>query len=140
MPSTNIFFKRSISVHTYGLLTTMFRASASNHRQHKHLSCRLYYRHKLYQYAFALKSSELRTKNVLEWLETRILSSSSKSYKLKTNYTHCTNNFNAQVTDDFSPTMIHPLPTNNSVDNNFQALCATSNYNDLNELWSTNNN
>ena len=44
---------------THGPITTMFRASASNHRQHKHPSCRPCYRHVLYQYAFALKSSEL---------------------------------------------------------------------------------
>lgn len=55
----------------HGRPTTMFRASASNHRQHKHLFCRPCYRHALYQYAFALKSSEFRTKNVLEYLETR---------------------------------------------------------------------
>jgi hypothetical protein len=56
----------------------MFRASASNHRQHKHLSCRPCYRHALYQYAFALKSSELWTKNVLEYLATRPNTSSKK--------------------------------------------------------------
>ncbi len=94
MPSTNIL-NESIPVHTYGLLTTMFRASALKHRQHKHPSCRLCYRHALYQHAFALKTQELWTKNVLEWLETRNPSSSSKSYELKTNYTHCTYNFNA---------------------------------------------
>ena len=42
----------------HGRPTTMFRASASNHRQHKHPSCRLCYRHALYQYAFALKEAQ----------------------------------------------------------------------------------
>ncbi len=92
------------------------------HRQHKHPSCRPCYRHTLYQYAFALKSSELRTKNVLEWLETRILFfvSSSKKLRIKTNYTH---SMHKSLMTSFK---IHPLPTNNSVDNNFQALCSTS--------------
>jgi len=113
----------------HGRPTTMFRASASNHRQHKHPSCRLCYRHALYQYAFALKSSELRTKNDLEYLETRPSTSSKKSYELKptTRIVHRTSMHKSQTTSLLHT--IHPLPTNNAVDNNFQALWSTSNYN-----------
>jgi hypothetical protein len=101
----------------------MFRASASNHRQHKHPSCRLCYRHALYQYAFALKSSELSNNNVLEYLETRP-NTSSKSYELKpiTRIVHTTSMQKSLMTTF----KIHSLPTNNSVDNNFQALWASS--------------
>ena len=104
----------------------MFRASASNHRQHKHPSCRLCYRHALYQYAFALKSSELQTNNVLEYLATRP-NTSSKSYELIPiiRIVHTTSMHKSLITSH----AIHSLPTNNSVDNNFQASSATSIYN-----------
>jgi len=93
----------------------MFRASASNHRQHKHPSCRLCYRHALYQYAFALKSSELQTNNVLEYLATRP-NTSSKSYELIPiiRIVHTTSMHKSLMTSH----AIHSLPTNNSVDNN----------------------
>ena len=118
MPSTNIL-NESIFASPYfqhGRPTTMCRASASNHRQHTHPSCRLCYRHALYQYAFALKSSELRTKNVLEYLETRPNTSSKKSYELEpiTRIVHTTSMHQSLMTSF----KIHPLPTNNSVDNN----------------------
>jgi len=100
----------------------MFRASASNHRQHKHLFCRPCYRHALYQYAFALKSSELRTKNVLEYLETRP-NTSSKKLRIKTNYTHCTYNFNAKVTDDFFQ---NPLPADQQLGRQQLTRCGQS--------------
>ena len=94
----------------------MFRASASNHRQHKHPSCRLCYRHALYQHAFALKSSELRTKNVLEYLATRP-NTSSKKLRIKpiTRIVHTTS-MQKSLTTSFKK--IHSLPTNNPVDNN----------------------
>ena len=95
----------------------MFRASASNHRQHKHPSCRPCYRHMLYQYAFALKSSESRTKNVLEWLETRKLLL-FKKLRIKTTIriVHTTS-MHKQLMTTFK---IHSPPTNNSVDNNWK--------------------
>ena len=96
-------------------ITTMFRASASNHRQHKHLFCRPCSRHELYQYAFALKSSELRTKNVLEYLATRP-NTSSKKLRIKpiTRIVHTTSMQKSLMTSF----KIHSLPTNNPVDNN----------------------
>jgi Tfp pilus assembly major pilin PilA len=94
----------------------MFRASASNHRQHKHLTVDFAIDTRSINMLSLYKSSELQTKkNVLEYLETRP-NTSSKKLRIKTNYTHCTYNFNAQVTDDF--VQHPPLPTNNSVDNN----------------------
>jgi hypothetical protein len=71
VPSTNIL-NESIFAPPYfqhGRPTTMFRASASNHRQHKHPSCRLCYRHALYQYAFALKAQSYKTKMFLNILK-----------------------------------------------------------------------
>jgi len=128
VPSTNIL-NESIFASPYfqhGRPITMFRASASNHRQHKHPSCRLCYRHALYQYAFALKSSELQTNNVLEYLATRP-NTSSKSYELIPiiRIVHTTSMHKSLMTSH----AIHSLPTNNSVDNNFQASWATSIYN-----------
>jgi hypothetical protein len=136
MPSTNIQTKAYPSTH--GPITTMFRASASNHRQHKHLTVDLVIDTKLYQHAFALKrkaqSYELKT--FFNDLKRASFPSSSKKLRIKpiTRIVHTTSMQKSLMTS-FT---IHPLPTNNSVDNNFQALCATSNCNNLNELWSTN--
>jgi len=62
------------------------------------------------------KSSELRTKNVLEYLATRPNTSSKISYELKPiiRIVHTTSMHKSLMTS-FT---IHPLPTNNSVDNN----------------------
>jgi hypothetical protein len=54
--------------------------------------------------------------------------SSSIKLRIKRNYTHCTQNLQCIIT-------IHPLPTNNSVDKNFQALWSTSKLQQLNALW-----
>jgi len=90
---------------THGPITTMFRASASNHRQHKHPSCRLCYRHALYQYAFALKAQSYELIMFLNILQRG--PTPPQKLRINTNYTHCTYNFNAQVTDDF---LGKPLP------------------------------
>ena len=85
VPSTNIL-NESIFAPPYfqhGRPTTMFRASASNHRQHKHLTVDFAIDTRSINMLSLYKSSELQTKNnVLEYLETRPNTSSKKSYEL----------------------------------------------------------
>jgi len=114
VPSTNIL-NESIFASPYfqhGRPTTMFRASASNHRQHKHPSCRLCYRHALYQYAFALKAQSYKTTMFLNILQ-RGLVPPQKSYELKPiiRIVHTTS-----MQKSLTSFKIHSLPTNNSVD------------------------
>jgi hypothetical protein len=109
VPSTNIL-NESIFASPYfqhGRPTTMFRASASNHRQHKHLTVDLVIDMRSINMLSLSKSSESRTKNVLERFEKSVSQFSLlKKLRIKTNYTHCTYNFNAKVTDFFQ----NPLP------------------------------
>jgi len=79
------------------------------------------------------KSSESRTKNVLEYLETRPNTSSKKKLRIKTNYTHCTYNFNAQVTDDF---VQNPLPADQQLGRQQLTRCGQPvQLQQLNPLW-----
>jgi hypothetical protein len=62
----------------------MFRASASNHRQHKHLTVDFVIDTRSINMLSLYKSSELQTKkNVLEYLETRPNTSSKKKLRIK---------------------------------------------------------
>ena len=109
-------FKRKAYSSTHGPTTTMFRASASNHRQHKHLTVDLITDTSSINMLSLSKAQSHELKMFLNDLKRGTSPPQKKSYELKPiiRIVHTTSMHKSQMTS-FN---IHLLPTNNSVDNN----------------------